>query len=99
MGVILPIEAPILEGPRGQNLYCCIAGLGEGEIRPDAGATRPAVPTLPSRAHLQDYGRRTTPSNYILLHVIVGPAPVRQHPQNMFLIVLSTFITKVQVIT
>ena len=26
--------------------------------------TRPADPTLPSRAHLQDYGRRTTPSNY-----------------------------------
>ena len=25
--------------------------------------TPPAVPTLPSRAHLQDYGRRTTPSN------------------------------------
>ena len=30
--------------------------------------TRPAVPTLPSRAHLQDYGRRTTPSNYTNMH-------------------------------
>ena len=27
--------------------------------------SRPAVPTLPSRAHLQDYGRRTTPSNHL----------------------------------
>ena len=27
MGVILPITGPILEGPRGQNPYCCIADL------------------------------------------------------------------------
>ena len=30
----------------------------------ELGATRPADPTLPSRAHLQDYGRRTTPSKH-----------------------------------
>ena len=29
------------------------------------GARKPSVATLPSRAHPQDYGRRTTPSNYI----------------------------------
>ena len=26
-GVILPMKGPILEGPRGQNLYCCMADL------------------------------------------------------------------------
>ena len=30
-----------------------------------AGARKSSDPTLPSRAHLQDYGRRTTPSNYL----------------------------------
>ena len=57
MGAILPIEAPILEGPRGQNLYCCIADLERTVIRPrrpTPATSRPAVPTLPSRAHLQD---------------------------------------------
>ena len=34
--------------------------------------TPPAVPTLPSRAHLQDYGRRTTPSNYKMIIIIKG---------------------------
>ena len=33
MGVILPMEAPILEGPRGQISYCCIADLDRSEIR------------------------------------------------------------------
>ena len=28
------------------------------------GATQTSVPNLPSRAHPQDYGRRTTPSNH-----------------------------------
>ena len=27
------MEAPILEGPRGQNLYCCIADLADSDIR------------------------------------------------------------------
>ena len=52
-----------LEGPRGQIPYCCIADLDGSTFGPSA-TTRPADPTLPSRAHLQDYGRRTTPSNY-----------------------------------
>ena len=51
-----------MEGPRGQIPYCCIADL-DGSTFGELGATRPADPTLPSRAHLQDYGRRTTPSN------------------------------------
>ena len=53
MGAILPMEAPILEGPPAQNSYCCIADLDGSEFG-ELGATRPAVPTLPSRAHLQD---------------------------------------------
>ena len=28
------MEAPILEGPRGQISYCCIADLGGSDIRP-----------------------------------------------------------------
>ena len=34
MGAILPMEAPILEGPRGQISYCCIADLADSGIRP-----------------------------------------------------------------
>ena len=33
MGAILPIEAPILEGPRGQISYCCIADLTDSGTR------------------------------------------------------------------
>ena len=33
MGAILPMEWPILEGPRGQISYCCIADLVEAVIR------------------------------------------------------------------
>ena len=64
MGVILPMEAPILEGPRGKISYLSYPDLVDSESWPNWATTRPAVPTLPSRAHLQDYGRRTTPSNY-----------------------------------
>ena len=61
-GVNSPITGPILEGSRGKDID------KETPIsaRPDVarfGATRTAVPTLPSRAHPQDYGRRTTLSN------------------------------------
>ena len=34
MGAILLMEAPILEGPRGQNLHCCIADLVDSESWP-----------------------------------------------------------------
>ena len=33
MGAILPMEAPILEGPPAQISYCCIADLGDSGIR------------------------------------------------------------------
>ena len=39
MGAILPMEAPILEGPRGKISYCCIADLADtrlGELGDDA---------------------------------------------------------------
>ena len=64
------MEAPILEGPptqKGREKWPISATATFGEL----GATRPADPTLPSRAHLQDYGRRTTPSKlyvYIYIH-------------------------------
>ena len=34
MGVNLPIEAPILEGPPAQNPYCCIADLADTDFGP-----------------------------------------------------------------
>ena len=42
MGAILPMEAPILEGPRGKISYCCIADLGGSSfgVRGDDAACR-----------------------------------------------------------
>ena len=49
-----------MEGSRGYIPYHHRTDLA---VRPPLATTRPSVPTLPSRAHPQDYGRRTTPSN------------------------------------
>ena len=62
MGVNSPITGPILEGSRGQNPIPFTPISSAPEFGP-VGARKPSVPTLPSRAHPQDYGRRTTPSN------------------------------------
>ena len=50
-------------GSPAQNSHVCIADLVDTRFG-DFGATRPPDPTLPSRAHPQDYGSRTIPSNY-----------------------------------
>ena len=63
MGVNSPILRPILEGPRGQNLYCQRTDLGDTEIQPGWATSQPPDPTLPSRAHHKDYVSRTTSSN------------------------------------
>ena len=47
MGAILPMEAPILEGPRGQISYCCIADLAySGVRRPGRDAACRSDPTF-----------------------------------------------------
>ena len=72
LGVNSPITGPILEGSRGYITYQQATDLGEARFAPvcaGLATSRPAVPTLPSRAHLQDYGRRTTPSNYIYIYI------------------------------
>ena len=63
MGVILPMEAPILEGPRGKISYLSYPDLVDSEIWP-----APARRGLPFRPYLHARisrisGRRTTPSN------------------------------------
>ena len=59
-----PRTGPILEGPRGQNCYFKPRISSRPKLVACA-TTRPPDPTLPSRAHPQDYGSRTTPSNYV----------------------------------
>ena len=64
MGVILPMEAPILEGPPAQNMYCCIADLDDsGTWRTGRRRGLPFRPYLHARIS-RISGRRTTPSNY-----------------------------------
>ena len=70
LGLYSPLAAAILEGPRGQTPYLSYPDLVEGpRWRPLAksATTRTSVPTLPSRAHPQDHGRRTTPSNQVVI--------------------------------
>ena len=66
VGVYSPLTGPILEGPRGHNPYCCVADLTDTRLGVRA-TTQPPDPTLPSRAHHQDYVSRTTSSNYNII--------------------------------
>ena len=61
-GTLLPAGSSNFGGPPRANSNMQIADLAEADVA-RVGARKPSVPTLPSRAHLQDYGRRTTPSN------------------------------------
>ena len=63
LGINFPISRPIFEGPSAHNSYLKQAISATPEF--GAGAmTQLSVPTLPSRAHPQDYGRRTTLPKY-----------------------------------
>ncbi len=62
LGINIPISRPIFEGPSAHNPDLKQAILATPRFGARA-MTRLSVPTLPSRAHPQDYGRRTTPSN------------------------------------
>ena len=53
MGVNSTTEAPILEGPRGQN-HQDHPPISPTATLSELATTRLADPTLPSRAHLQD---------------------------------------------
>ena len=66
-GVNSPRTAPILEGPRGQKSdkkTRISATPAFGEIWRVLATTQTPVRTLPSRAHPQDDGSKTTPSKY-----------------------------------
>ena len=63
LGPYSPLTGPILEGPRGQNSYFK-PRISTTHPLGDFAMTQPPDPTLPSRAHHQDYVSRTTSSNY-----------------------------------
>ena len=75
LGINFPISSPIFEGPSAHNPDLKQA-ISPTPALPEFGApatTRLSVPTLPSRAHPRDYGRRTTPSNFTTLRYLNIP--------------------------
>ena len=63
LGPYSPLTGPILEGPPAHNPYCWRIDLDHSPVWPRPATTQPPDPTLPSRAHHQDYVSRTTSSN------------------------------------
>ena len=65
LGTYFPNIAYGFGGPRRASSPIYRTDLVGTAVRAAPATSRLSVPTLPSRAHPQDYGRRTTPSNYI----------------------------------
>ena len=63
-GSIFPANKSNFGGSPGTNLLFVTKDLVDTAVWAQPGTTRPPDPTLPPRAHPQDYGRRTNPSNY-----------------------------------
>ena len=73
-GLYSLLVAAILEGLRGRISWLSYPDLADAAVwrnRRPLATTRASVPTLPSRAHPQDYGRRTTLLSVELCH---GPS-------------------------